>query len=122
MSPPLFDLGIEGENCRLLWVAVLTLAIDDATGNRRRDCGDHARNEAFKVNHATRAIAWFTSAAVSPGSFRWVCAVLDLDPDRVRNLLHKKFEAATITALANHRRVTPANSRLRAAAKRRRAA
>lgn len=63
-----------------VWWAVLDLAVKDA--RREGYCNYYqAQNyERIKQN----AIAWFKSESKEMCSFLWICEVLDLNPDKVR--------------------------------------
>lgn len=51
---------------RRLWLAVIQQAAEDA----------HSKNAEDKPIQARE---WFKSDSVSPGSFRWICEVFDID-------------------------------------------
>lgn len=58
---------MDGE--RRLWAAVLAMA--------RRDL--HGRGRVGR-RHRDEAMAWLVSTSTTPGSFRWVCQQLRIDP------------------------------------------
>jgi hypothetical protein len=64
-----------------LWAAVLEQAARDLNSLASRD-------QYPPGGYAVLAQRWFTNtlggAAERPGSFLWVCKILDLDPDRAR--------------------------------------
>ena len=69
--------------CRRLWAAVLSEAI--AALKVWRNGGKH-------VLEGRKAEAWLMHAETGgPGSFEWVCCVLDLDPVAVRDRLRVQF-------------------------------
>ena len=69
--------------CRRLWAAVLSEAI--ASLNAWRNKGKH-------VLEGRQAETWLLHAETcGPGSFGWVCCVLDLDPVAVRDRLRVQF-------------------------------
>ena len=64
-----------------LWAAVLKQAIRDA----RRELPPHG-NVSSHMNAAS-AKAWFESDSQDIGSFLWICAVLDVEPDYTKTLM-----------------------------------
>lgn len=69
--------------CRRLWAAVLSEAIASLSA---------WRNKGKHVLEGRKAEAWLMHAETSgPGSFEWVCCVLDLDPVAVRDRLRVQF-------------------------------
>ncbi|MFC1869383.1 hypothetical protein ACFL0H_14790, partial [Thermodesulfobacteriota bacterium] len=59
--------------CRNLWVAVLKQAIKEA----RKDAGCSI----------LRTQAWFYSDSREIGSYLWICSILDLNPESIRQLI-----------------------------------
>ena len=59
-----------------LWRAVIDQAIEDLSQPKLRQA----------------AVDWFTSSAQGPGSFRWACDHLDLNPSAVWEALKKAKE------------------------------
>lgn len=71
--------------CRRLWAAVLSEAI--AALKTWRNGGKH-------VLEGRKAETWLLHAdTCGPGSFEWVCSVLDLDPVAVRDRLRRQYPA-----------------------------
>ena len=71
--------------CRRLWAAVLSEAI--AALKVWRNSGKH-------VLEGRKAETWLLHAdTCGPGSFEWVCSVLDLDPVAVRDRLRRQYPA-----------------------------
>lgn len=71
--------------CRRLWAAVLAEAIATLKA---------WRNGGKQVLEGRKAEAWLMHAETSgPGSFEWVCCVLDLDPVAVRDRLRRQYPA-----------------------------
>jgi len=71
------SIGIEGacvirsheqQSYRDLWASVLTIAAQDLAKRSRRNY----------------ALDWLNGDVVAPGSFAWVCRILDLDAEAVR--------------------------------------
>lgn len=73
----------QAASCRRLWAAVLAEAIATLKA---------WRNGGKQVLEGRKAEAWLMHAeANGPGSFEWVCCVLDLDPVAVRDRLRVQF-------------------------------
>lgn len=64
-----------------LWAAVLLRAIYDL--HRLHVAGGAEQ----KRRAAARARAWFLSSNIDPASFRWVCAILEIDHHRTRRTI-----------------------------------
>jgi hypothetical protein len=60
-----------------LWRAVLQRVLDDLTGYGLSDSSKRERAQA-DARH------WINSRATTPGSFRWLCETLSLDPSATR--------------------------------------
>jgi hypothetical protein len=65
-----------------LWRAVIDQAIEDLSQPRLHQA----------------AVAWFTSTAHGPGSFRWACDHLDLNPSAVWAALNKANDSGKTSA------------------------
>ena len=69
--------------CRRLWAAVLSEAITALKA---------WRNGGKQVLEGRKAETWLLHAdTCGPGSFEWVCSVLDLDPVAVRDRLRRQY-------------------------------
>ena len=75
MSGP--SRAIDDGACRALWSAVLIQAIRDLDGKYQ--------SERFQAKQYV-----FFDADRGPGSFGWVCHMLDLDPEAVRTIVMTK--------------------------------
>ena len=69
----------EIEACKDLWLAVLEQAIKDARGTR------------IYYSVVEEARDWFKSENEDPGSFLWICRLLGLDPEAVKNTVEKEY-------------------------------
>jgi hypothetical protein len=81
----------------ILWSRVLLQAIWDLSGIKL----NLPKKETPTLQRITRA--WFSSFNDSPGSFIWICHVLSLDPEAVRQRVLAKSNAelgAVITKLS----------------------
>ena len=78
-----FDLHTGGP-CIKLWLNVLYAAVTDARGG--------TAISPYERWHARR---WLHSAARYPGSFRWICDILEADPDRMLESLKLTKEHVT---------------------------
>jgi hypothetical protein len=83
----------------ILWSRVLLQAIWDLSGIKLKV----PKKEAPTLQRITRA--WFSSFNDSPGSFIWICNVLSLDPDAVRQRVLTKSTAELGAVITN---LTPA--------------
>lgn len=63
--------------CRQLWAHVLLRAVSDAVR-----LAAAKRPVWLQMSH--EAIEWIKCELSTPGSFRWICSHLDIDPERVR--------------------------------------
>lgn len=68
---------------RRLWSAVLLQAVRDLSATIRQDDAPTV-NMPFSGDRLHR---WFASEQVTPGSFEWICMVLDMDAGSIRNKL-----------------------------------
>ena len=68
----------------VLWSRVLLQAIWDLAGIKLKV----QKSEAPRLQRRTRA--WFLAKKDSPGSFIWICNILALDPDAVRDRVLKR--------------------------------
>jgi len=67
-----------GFGARRLLAAMLERAVKDALGPTEEGGG------ACSPAERDRALAWFAADERGPGTFRWLCALLDLDAPSVR--------------------------------------
>jgi hypothetical protein len=79
----------------ILWSRVLLQAIWDLSGIKLK----LPKKEASTLQRRTRA--WFSSFNDSPGSFIWICHVLSLDPDAVRQRVLTKSTAELGAVITN---------------------
>jgi len=73
-----------GYGARRLLAAVLDRALKDAFGP-----GEN-RGAACTIAERERAIEWFNDDGRGPGTFRWVCALLELDAGAVRHSMNRR--------------------------------
>ena len=81
-----------------IWKAVMMRAIDDLNNSEQTEdiykswVAMPTKFKFNKINELERvqdsARRWFNSRMVSVGSFSWVCAVLDLDPQATLEGIH----------------------------------
>ena len=71
--------SVEIDACKDLWLAVLEQAIKDARGTR------------IYYSVVEEARDWFKSENEDPGSFLWICRLLGLDPEAVKNTVEKEY-------------------------------
>jgi hypothetical protein len=79
----------------ILWSRVLLQAIWDLSGIKLK----LPKKETPTLQRITRA--WFSSFNDSPGSFIWICHVLSLDPDAVRQRVLTKSTAELGAVIKN---------------------
>ena len=79
----------------ILWSRVLLQAIWDLSGIKLK----LPKKETPTLQRITRA--WFSSFDDSPGSFIWICHVLSLDPDAVRQRVLTKSTAELGAVITN---------------------
>src|SRR5215475_6027764 len=79
----------------ILWSRVLLQAIWDLSGIKLK----LPKKEAPTLQRITRT--WFSSFNDSPGSFTWICNVLSLDPDAVRQRVLTKSTAELGAVITN---------------------
>ena len=70
-----------------LWAAVLDLAIDDALGIGMRD---QSLRHKRRIMESSRE--WIMSDNIEPGSFLWICEVLEQDPKAKRESFLRKLK------------------------------
>jgi hypothetical protein len=83
----------------VLWSRVLLQAIWDLAGIKLKV----QKSEAPRLQRKTRA--WFLAKKQSPGSFIWICNILSLDPDAVRERVLARPAAELHSLMTN----APAN-------------
>ena len=59
-----------------LWAACLKQAVDDL----------HHRDDGIKA----KAVAWFATDDDDPGTFQWICSVLEIDAVRIRQRIKER--------------------------------
>lgn len=81
------SVGIPDELARPrdLWAAVMHGAVSDLLGKDTTTKG-RTRN-VINTELSLSARRWFDSDDCGIGTFRWICSVLELDPERVRGRL-----------------------------------
>ena len=79
----------------ILWSQVLLQAIWDLSESKLK----LPKKEVPTLQRLTRA--WFSSFNDSPGSFIWICHVLSLDPDAVRQRVLTKSTAESGAVITN---------------------
>lgn len=87
---------VEGDSqtfrCRRLWAAVLLQAVRDY-GSVQRDKvpppGSAYGFSAYKLQQ------WFTSSSRDVKSFEWICELLDINPDVMRDKLEVNSQVIT---------------------------
>ena len=82
-----------------LWVAVLDRAVRDlvALEHHRQD-PETMKDHVFRYEYRT-LIKWFHSTSMEPGSFKWICSLVNIDQEwalkrlkeRVKNSLTSMF-------------------------------
>ncbi|MBF0415620.1 MAG: hypothetical protein HQL79_07610 [Magnetococcales bacterium] len=78
---------------KMLWVNVLWVAIKDVTIGDRGRVRTQEDRDLRKAHKDARK--WFDSQSEEQGSFRWVCLMLDLGPDRVRRWVMEAMKNPT---------------------------
>jgi hypothetical protein len=73
--------ALDAERCRAFALAMMEQAIHDIEHPPTSRPGDEGDPRG-----------WIRSDDDTPGSFRWCCDALDLEPARVRRLLNEKGE------------------------------
>jgi len=82
--------SLEFSSEKLLWANVLWVAVRDAANDGSEFKRNHESNRQRKAHKS--ALRWFRSQKEMEASFLWVCAALDLDPDRVRRWVKEIVE------------------------------
>lgn len=91
MSAPTIEADLDSSQAsdseymryRRLWAAVLLQAIRDF-----RSVQTGARESGF---NASRLRGWFESRSTDVRTFGWICLMLDLNPDAMREQINRKF-------------------------------
>jgi len=81
------------ENYKKLWFKVLRQAIEDAQKS-------WMESGVYSKRIAEGARQWFISSNQGVCSFRWICNVLDLEPEYVRRFILNKCEPCRTRKLA----------------------
>ena len=71
----------------MLWLAVLRLAIVDAT-TKLPPPAKHQGETLYQ----RRARLWLVTKRTSPGSLNWICSMLNLDPDDIRSGVKRQLD------------------------------
>lgn len=77
---------------RALWAGVMQCAISDL-GMEAREARQRAQGSRSRMGIEDRCPtwAWFASESTAYNSFKGVCALFDMSPDRVRSALRARF-------------------------------
>lgn len=84
---PVPGKGATHAACKSLWAAVLWQALGDAVrlARAKRPTPRHWHQDALD---------WFANESVEIGSFRWICDLMGLDPNRVRERVERMMVEA----------------------------
>ena len=83
-----------GEGEKEMWTQCLVEAIRCTQGYV---ADSHSRLKRLRTIEEARA--WFTRTTTDIGTFLWVCAFLDLDPDKIRSKIVVTDKLLTLSAL-----------------------
>lgn len=70
-----------------LWAAVLKDAIECIRGQALVHCGTPKYRKRYRQIEQRSTRTWFMSTSTDPGTFLWVCAVLEIQPEKVRRFI-----------------------------------
>lgn len=84
---------ISGEAVHQLWLTVLALGVQDAAAALVRPRGYDVPSQV-----ALCALCWVLDDGMAVGSFVWVCTVLDMAPDAVRQCLWRRCGVSALRA------------------------
>lgn len=84
------EIGLD--NYKLLWIAVLERAVLDMHSllNMKRTKPHISDDYIFKTDIRILE-TWFSSKSEVPGSYRWICSLVDIDPDGAIRILHERW-------------------------------
>ncbi len=85
-----------------LWMAVMDRAVRDlvALEKYRKDSAV-MDDPVFRYDYRTLK-KWFHSSSMEPGSFRWICSLVNIDPDWALRRLETRLSVA-LTAESSRR-------------------
>lgn len=78
-----------------LWLAVIALAVEDAVapGIEIPETGERGITYTEDQWTQRRARLWINSTEQTPGSLNWICAVLNIDAEAIRNEYRRRLQA-----------------------------
>lgn len=75
--------------CKALFASVLLVSIKDIRLYLRRHKLTSMPDGMEVAGESGEALRWFASTSTRPGGFLWVCSILDLEPDLVRETISR---------------------------------
>lgn len=113
---PNVDEASEVAAMKRMWAAKLLVHVQDYSKGVAASGGKHkkAAPDQITSTNAVRAYLWFTSEDDSPATFRWICEIFDLDPERTRMRIFHGWRNLTDVGLPKAEKPKKANGKGRA--------
>ncbi|MBF0623812.1 MAG: hypothetical protein HQL82_03290 [Magnetococcales bacterium] len=110
MDEPAFD-----NNDTHLWMAVMDRAVRDLVAlERYRQDPSVMEDPVFRYDYRTLK-KWFHSSSMEPGSFNWICSLVNIDPKWALRRLEERLQVNLLPETARKARAN--SERMRAAAR-----
>ncbi|MBF0142480.1 MAG: hypothetical protein HQL57_00700 [Magnetococcales bacterium] len=91
MNAPVFD-----NNDTHLWMAVMDRAVRDLVAlERYRQDPTVMEDPVFRYDYRNLK-KWFHSASMEPGSFNWICSLVNIDPKWALNRLQERLQVSLV--------------------------
>lgn len=98
---------LESNDYVRLWLAVIALAIEDASSPVIEEAGNSPPGVPYSEAQwdQRRAHLWLQNSEQSVGSLNWICSMLNLDAEAVRNEYKRRVRARDARQDGNSHRI-----------------
>ena len=101
------DSPVYDNNDTHLWMAVMDRAVRDLVAlDRYRQDPNVMDDPVFRYDYRSLR-KWFHSSSMEPGSFRWICSLVNIDPRWALRRLEQRLNVGLITDAKKARKPVP---------------